>query len=141
MPQSTHKPLWQKIPSHFPNTLIESADDASRLGDETIENRKVIEYSGERRTWAEDARLARDSERRGEPRNVYRAYIQRRTVIRHSRSAALSFTCHTNCSVPLPSANFVSYTNVTVAPWPANHAMPVFRKFDCWISQLSVNCA
>jgi SET domain-containing protein len=86
VPQSTHKPLWREIPSHFSKYQLRIRE--SRMHGFGVfatkpiaPNRQVIEYSGERRTWAEDTRLARNSQRRGEPRNVYRAYIQRRTVI------------------------------------------------------------
>lgn len=86
MPQSTHKPLWREIPSHFSKYHLRIRESrmhgfgvfATKL---IAPNRNVIEYSGERRTWAEDSRLARNGERRGEPRNVYRAYIQRGTVV------------------------------------------------------------
>ncbi|MFZ1974413.1 MAG: SET domain-containing protein-lysine N-methyltransferase [Candidatus Acidiferrales bacterium] len=86
MPPSTHKPLWPKIPSHFSKYRLRiRKSPMHRFGvfatKPIAPNRKVIEYSGERRTWAQDTRLARNSERRGEARNVYRAYIQGRTVI------------------------------------------------------------
>ncbi len=86
MPQSTHKPLWQKIPSHFSKYQLRIRESRMHgfgvfATKAVAPNRKVIEYSGERRTWAQDTRLARNSQRRGQPRNVYRAYIGRRTVI------------------------------------------------------------
>ena len=79
MPQFTHKPLRHKIPSHFSKYHLRIRKSRMhRFGVFATKsippNRKVIEYSGFRRTWAEDTRLARNSERRGLPRNVYRAY-------------------------------------------------------------------
>ncbi|MGA7060180.1 MAG: hypothetical protein WA690_06425 [Candidatus Acidiferrales bacterium] len=75
MPQFTHKPLWRKIPNHFSTYRLRIRE--SRMHGFGVfatkpiaANRKVIEYAGERRTWAQDTRQARNSERRGQPRNV-----------------------------------------------------------------------
>ncbi|MGB0035620.1 MAG: SET domain-containing protein-lysine N-methyltransferase [Candidatus Acidiferrales bacterium] len=82
----THKPPGRTIPPQFSKFRLRIGRSPMHgegvFAAETIAaGRKVIEYAGERSTWEEDARRARARRRRGEPRNVYRAYIGRLCVI------------------------------------------------------------
>lgn len=82
----THKPPGRRISPEFSRYRLRVGRSRMHgvgvFAAETIAaGRKVIEYAGERWTWAEDARRARARRKCGEPRNVYRAYIGRRWVI------------------------------------------------------------
>jgi SET domain-containing protein len=86
MRQITHNPPGGSIAPQFSRYRLRIGRSRMHgvgvFAAETIAaGRKVIEYAGERRTWAQDARRARERERQGEPKNVYRAHIRRHWVI------------------------------------------------------------